>query len=149
LVRIRVDTERISGIRDPGIEQNYFGNQPLKPWPFKRAGCLTETRRHSWASFNWNIAMLKTRLYVECPNRHVQYLMKDFDLTYSNGAYIENVAGSTEWQCLICPCRPPEPYKFKLKEQTRLHVFQESESERTHFSLKPVKAMNGLPPSKS
>ena len=85
--------------------------------------------------------MLKTRLYVECPYCHMQYLMKDFGLTYSNGAYIENVAGSPEWQRLICPCQPQNPHKFKLKERTRLHVFQESDSEQTHFSLRPVKAM--------
>jgi hypothetical protein len=53
--------------------------------------------------------MLKTRLYVECPNCRMQYLMKDFDLSYSNGAYIENVAGSPEWQRLICPCQPQTP----------------------------------------
>jgi hypothetical protein len=85
--------------------------------------------------------MLKTRLYVDCPHCHMQYLMKDFGLTYSNGAYIENVAGSPEWQRLTCPCEPQNPYKFKLKERTRLHVFQENESEQTHFSLKPVRAI--------
>jgi hypothetical protein len=93
--------------------------------------------------------MLKTRLYIECPNCHMQYLMKDFGLTYSNGAYIENVAGSPEWQCLICPCQPQSPYKFKLKERTRLHVFDENDSEQTHFSLKPVKRMtSSLAPAK-
>jgi hypothetical protein len=79
--------------------------------------------------------------YVECPSCHMQYLMKDFGLIYSNGAYIENVAGSPEWQRLICPCQPQNPHKFKLKERTRLHVFQESDSEQTDFSLRPVKAM--------
>jgi hypothetical protein len=83
--------------------------------------------------------MSKTRLYVECPNCHMQYLMKDFGLTYSNGASIENVAGSPELQRLICPCQLGTPYKFKLKERTRLHVFQENESEKTHFSLRPVR----------
>lgn len=93
--------------------------------------------------------MSKTRLYVECPSCHMQYLMKDFGLTYSNGAYIENVAGSAEWQQLICPCRPYEPYKFKLKETARLHVLQENESEQTHFSLRPVRAATFSPaPSK-
>jgi hypothetical protein len=91
--------------------------------------------------------MLRTRLYVECPSCHMQYLMKEFGLTYSNGAYIENVAGSPEWQRLICPCQPQNPYKFKLKERTRLHVFQENDSEQTHFSLRPVKAMTGSPAS--
>ncbi len=71
----------------------------------------------------------------------MQYLMKDFGLTYSNGAYIENVAGSPDWQRLICPCRRHEPYKFKLKERTRLHVFGDNDTEQTHFSLKPVKAI--------
>jgi hypothetical protein len=78
-------------------------------------------------------AMLKTRLYIECPNCHMQYLKKDFGLTYSNGAYIENVAGAPEWQRLLCPCRPRNPHRFKLRETTRLHVFSADESERTHF----------------
>jgi hypothetical protein len=86
--------------------------------------------------------MLKTRLYVECPSCHMQYLMKDFGLVYSNGAYIENVAGSPEWQRLICPCQPTKPHRFKLKERTRLHMFQENENEQTHFSLKPVRALS-------
>jgi hypothetical protein len=71
----------------------------------------------------------------------MQYLMKDFSLTYSNGAHIENVAGAAEWQRLICPCRPQEPYRFKLKEKTRLHIVSERNSEQTHFSLKPVKSL--------
>jgi len=77
--------------------------------------------------------MPKTRLYVECPNCHMQYLLKKSALNYSNGAHIENVAGAPEWQRLLCPCRPDEPYKFKLSETTRLHVFSDSEHERTHF----------------
>jgi hypothetical protein len=77
--------------------------------------------------------MEKTRLYIECPNCHMQYLMKDCGLTYSNGAYIENVAGASEFQRLLCPCRPGNPHKFKLRESTRLHLFSEDESERTHF----------------
>jgi hypothetical protein len=77
--------------------------------------------------------MLKTRLYVECPNCQMQYLMKDFALVYSNGAYIENVAGAPEWQRLLCPCRPQNPHKFKLRETKRLHVFSIDENERTHF----------------
>ena len=88
--------------------------------------------------------MLKTRLYVECPACHIQYLMKDFGLTYSNGAYIENVAGSPEWQRLICPCQSQNPYKFKLRERTRLHIFPNNDCEQTHFSLKPIKAMPGF-----
>jgi hypothetical protein len=82
---------------------------------------------------NAHTLMLKTRLYVECPNCQMQYLMKDFGLTYSNGAYIENVAGAPEWQRLLCPCRPQNPHKFKLCETTRLHMFSVDESERTHF----------------
>ena len=79
----------------------------------------------------------------------MQYLMKDFGLAYSNGAYIENVASSPEWQCLICPCQPQSPYKFKLKERTPLHVFDENDSEQTDFSLKAVKRMtSSLAPAK-
>jgi hypothetical protein len=77
----------------------------------------------------------------------MQYLMKEFGLTYSNGAYIETVAGSPELQRLICPCQSQSPYEFKLKERTRLHVFQENESEKTHFSLRPIKAMMFSPAS--
>ena len=85
--------------------------------------------------------MPRTRLYVECPSCRMQYLVKDFSLTYSNGAYIENVAGSPEWQRLICPCQPRNPYRFKLKEKARIHVFvdDEPESERTHFPLHATK----------
>jgi hypothetical protein len=82
--------------------------------------------------------MPKTRLYVECPTCRMQYMVKEFSLTYSNGAYIENVAGSEESR-LFCPCQPRDPYKFKLKERARVHVFGESESEQTHFSLKAMK----------
>jgi hypothetical protein len=82
--------------------------------------------------------MTTTRLFVECPNCHQQYLMKEHPLNYSNGAYIENVAGAPEWQRLLCPCRPDQPYKFKLSEKTRLQVVSEEDSERTHFlSRKP------------
>jgi hypothetical protein len=80
-----------------------------------------------------NIFMPKTRLYIECPNCHMQYLLKEIALTYSNGAYIENVAGAPEWQRLLCPCRPDTPYKFKLSETMRLKVFSADESEHTHF----------------
>jgi len=79
--------------------------------------------------------MPKTRLYIECPNCHMQYMLKDFKLTYSNGAYIENLTDSTEWQHLVCPCRPKNPYQFKVRERARIHVFLENEVERTHFSL--------------
>ena len=75
--------------------------------------------------------MATTRLFVECPNCHTQYLMKERPYNHSNGAYIENVAGAPEWQRLICPCRPRTPYKFKLTEKKRLQVV--SDSERTHF----------------
>lgn len=76
--------------------------------------------------------MPKTRLYVECPNCHMQYLMKEFGLTYSNGAYIENLAGQPDWQRLFCPCQP-EPHKFKLSETQRLRVFSSDENEKTHY----------------
>ena len=82
--------------------------------------------------------MPTTRLFVECPNCHQQYLLKRAPLTYSNGAYIENVAGAPEWQRLLCPCRPNEPYKFQLKEKTRVQVVSDEDSEKTHFlSNKP------------
>jgi hypothetical protein len=77
--------------------------------------------------------MTTTRLYVECPNCHRHYLVKKGELTYSNGAYIENVAGAPEWQRLLCPCQPEKPHKFKLSETMRLHVFSDDESERTQF----------------
>jgi len=65
----------------------------------------------------------------------MQYLLKKGALYYSNGAYIENVAGAPEWQRLLCPCRPETPHKFKLSETTRLRVFSDDDSERTHFPL--------------
>ena len=77
--------------------------------------------------------MSKTRLYVQCPNCRTHYLIKKGELTYSSGAYIENVAGAPEWQRLLCPCRPEEPYKFKLSEATRLQVLSSDEDEHTHF----------------
>ncbi len=80
--------------------------------------------------------MPKTRLYVDCPNCHMQYMMKDFSLTYSNGAYIENVVGESEWQKLVCPCQPKIPHRFKVKETARLRVFSENEAEQTHYQLK-------------
>ncbi len=63
-------------------------------------------------------------------------MMKDFGLTYSNGAYIENVAGEPEWQRLVCPCQPKIPHRFKMKETARLRVFSENEAEQTHYQLK-------------
>ena len=83
--------------------------------------------------------MSKTRLYIECPNCHTQYLVKKGELTYSSGAYIENVAGVAEMQRLVCPCRPDMPYKFKLSERQRLHVFSSDENERTHFLREKLK----------
>jgi len=65
----------------------------------------------------------------------MQYLLKKGALYYSNGAYIESVAGAPEWQRLLCPCRPETPHKFKLSETTRLRVFSDDDSERTHFPL--------------
>jgi hypothetical protein len=62
-------------------------------------------------------------------------MVKEFGLTYSNGAYIQNLDDSAEWQQLFCPCQPRQPYRFKLREKARLHVLQENEAERTHFSL--------------
>ena len=71
----------------------------------------------------------------------MQYMVKDFGLTYSNGAHIEDVDDSAKFQRLFCPCNPREPYKFKLRERARIHVFSESDPERTHFSLVPRKSM--------
>jgi hypothetical protein len=65
--------------------------------------------------------------------------MKKGELTYSSGAYIENVAGVPDTQRLVCPCRPDTPYKFKLSERQRLHVFSSDENERTHFLQEKVK----------
>jgi len=79
-----------------------------------------------------NTLMSKTRLYIECPNCHTQYLVSGIALSYSNGAYIENVAGAPEMQRLLCPCRTQAPYKFKLSETMRLRVFADDDSERTH-----------------
>jgi hypothetical protein len=61
--------------------------------------------------------------------------VKEFALTYSNGARIENFADSDEWQQLFCPCQPKQPFAFKLKETARLRVFSEDEAEQTHFSF--------------
>lgn len=69
----------------------------------------------------------------------MQYMLKDFGLTYSNGAYIENAPDSLELQQLICPCQPQSAYKFKLKEKARIHLFSENEAEKTHFFLKAKK----------
>jgi hypothetical protein len=66
----------------------------------------------------------------------MQYLVNEIALTYSNGAHIENVAGMPEWQRLLCPCRPESPYKFKLSETMRLHLFSPDENEHTHFLTK-------------
>src|ERR1700756_3880065 len=82
--------------------------------------------------------MSKTRLYVDCPACHMQYMVKEFSLTYSNGARIENVVDSDEFQQLICPCQPKQPFTFKLKERARLRIFCEDETEQTHFRL-PVR----------
>jgi hypothetical protein len=84
--------------------------------------------------------MSTTRLYVECPTCHTHYLVKKSGLTYSNGAYIENVAGAPEWQRLVCPRQPDNPYKFKLSEATRLQMFSNDEKERTHFMREQKKA---------
>lgn len=87
--------------------------------------------------------MSKTRLYIECPNCNTQYLIKECVLSYGNGAYIEDVAGMPEWQRLLCPCRPDTPYRFKLSERMRLHVFSDDEKESTRFVTKKSK-----PPAK-
>jgi hypothetical protein len=65
----------------------------------------------------------------------MHYMVKEFALTYSNGARIENIDDSDEWQQLICPCQSKKPFKLRLRERARLRVFSEDESEQTHFSL--------------
>jgi hypothetical protein len=62
-------------------------------------------------------------------------MVKEFALTYSNGACIENLADTDDWQQLICPCQPKQPFTFKLKEKARLRVFSDDETEQTHFSF--------------
>jgi hypothetical protein len=62
----------------------------------------------------------------------MQYLVNE-TARYSNGAHIENVAGCPEWQRLLCPCQPHNPYKFKLSETQRLRVFSSDENEHTHL----------------
>ena len=89
--------------------------------------------------------MSKTRLYVECPHCRMQYMVKDFGLTYSNGAFIEHAGENGERQRLFCPCSPRIPYEFKLREKARLHVFSESEAEKTHYSLTPRKRIVNTP----
>jgi hypothetical protein len=91
--------------------------------------------------------MSTTRLYFQCPYCHMHYLLKKGAMYYSNGAYIEKVAGAPEWQRLLCPCRPGIPHKFKLSETTRLHLFVDEEQERTHFS--PVRKASDSGPKKS
>jgi hypothetical protein len=61
--------------------------------------------------------MPTTRLFIECPNCHTQYLIKDQTLRYSNGAHIQNVADAPEWQQFICPCRSDTPYRFKMADR--------------------------------
>lgn len=75
---------------------------------------------------------MPTRLLIECPVCHRKYVLKS-QSSYSNGASIENVAGASEWQRLICPCSPNEPYKFQLTEKTRVQLVADDDSERTHF----------------
>lgn len=82
--------------------------------------------------------MAKTRLYVECPACHMQYMVKELAHTYSNGARIENVADSDELQQLICPCQPNQSFIFKLKERARIRMFADDEAEQTHSPL-PVR----------
>ena len=81
---------------------------------------------------------MPTRLYVQCPFCQTRYQITERELKFSNGAYIENVAGAPEWQRLLCPCRPYEPYKFKLAESKRVQVVSEDDSERTHLRWRPT-----------
>ena len=83
--------------------------------------------------------MSTTRLFIECPNCHQKYLVKDGLFNYSNGASIEKVAGAPEFRRLLCPCRPNQPYKFRLAEKTRVLLVSDENSERTHFLPKKPK----------
>jgi hypothetical protein len=84
--------------------------------------------------------MPTTRLFVECPKCRQRYLVKGGLSKYSNGAYIEKVAGAPEWQRLLCSCSPNEPYRFRLGEKTRVQVVSDEDSERTHFLPKKPKS---------
>jgi hypothetical protein len=77
--------------------------------------------------------MSTTRLFIECPTCHQKYLVKKELFTYSNGAFIEKVAGAPEWRRLLCPCRPNAQYKFRLEEKTRVQVLSDEDSDLTHF----------------
>jgi hypothetical protein len=77
--------------------------------------------------------MSPTRLFIECPNCHQKYSLKEGLSNYGNGASIEKVAGAPEFRRLLCPCRPNQPYKFKLSEKTRVLVVSDEDSERTRF----------------
>jgi hypothetical protein len=79
---------------------------------------------------------MPTRLFIECPNCHQKYSLKEGLSSYSNGASIERVAGAPDWRRLLCPCRPNLPYKFQLAEKTRVHLVSDEDSERTHFLAK-------------
>jgi hypothetical protein len=80
--------------------------------------------------------MSTTRLFIECPTCHQKYLAKEGLSKYSNGAFIEKVAGAPEWRRLLCPCRPNAPYKFRLGEKRRVQVLSDEDSEQTHFLAK-------------
>jgi hypothetical protein len=77
--------------------------------------------------------MSTTRLFIECPNCHQKYSVKEGLSRYSNGAYIEKVAGGADMGRLLCPCRPDEPFKFRLAEKTRVLLVSDEDSERTRF----------------
>src|SRR6266576_556019 len=65
--------------------------------------------------------MPTTRLFVECPNCHAQYLIKGLR-TYSNGAIIENVAGTPATAYLSLPTR--RTVQVQIERKIRLHVVQ-------------------------
>ena len=59
----------------------------------------------------------KTRLYIECPGCRMQYMVKEFALTYSNGARIEKIGDSNgcygkERDCVFSRRMKPSRHTF-------------------------------------
>jgi hypothetical protein len=83
--------------------------------------------------------MSPTRLFIECPNCHQKYSLKEGLFNYGNRAFIEKVAGASDLRWLLCSCRPNQPYKFTLAEKTRVLLVSDEDSERTRFLPKKPK----------
>jgi hypothetical protein len=58
--------------------------------------------------------MPTTRLFIECPHGHQQYILKKAPLTSSNAAYIENVAGAPSGSAFSVLAVPTNPTGFGL-----------------------------------